>query len=360
MSKGLIPEDQRQRIVSLIVIVGLLVTVWYMLDLVLLTFLLTFIFYHLLEKIQCRYVKILGRRLPDPLIMIVLYVFFVGAVSLLSIEVFPKLVHQFNIIATALSNFDIAMVQAAVGERMAALLSGMDFNSYLGQAGTLLAEIFGRLSGFLLNLFIALILSFAIIAEKKKIAQFGINVSKSNISFIYDYFVTYGGGFCKTFGQVMKVQVTIAFINSILTAIALSIFGYPAVAGLGLMVFLLGLIPVAGVIISFIPLSVIGFTIGGFLMVFKVILFILLLHAFEAYIMNPKLMSRKTRLPVCFVFLILLIGEHYMGVWGLLIGVPIFIFLMTAFKVDYQVIDGQKRKGKCDPEAQEPPPANLY
>ena len=95
------------------------------------------------------------------------------------------------------------------------------------------------------------------------------------------------------------------------------------------------------------------------MMVLKVVIFILLLHAFEAYIMNPKLMSRKTRLPVCFVFLILLIGEHYMGVWGLLIGVPIFIFLMTAFKVDYQVVGSHGKKQKCDPEAQEPPPANL-
>lgn len=359
MSQSLIPEEKKQKIISLVVIIGLLLTVWYMLDLVLLTFLLTFIFYHLLEKVQCRYVKILGRRLPDPLIMVVLYALFIAAVSILSIEVFPKLVHQVNIIATALSNFDIAAVQAAVGERAAALLSGVDVNSYIGQAGTLLAEVFSRLSGFLLNMFIALILSFAIIAEKKKIAQFGINVSKSNISFLYDYFVTYGGGFCQTFGQVMKVQVTIAFINSIITTIALSIFGYPAVGGLGLMVFLLGLIPVAGVIISFIPLSVIGFTIGGIMMVLKVVIFILLLHAFEAYIMNPKLMSRKTRLPVCFVFLILLIGEHYMGVWGLLIGVPIFIFLMTAFKVDYQVVGSHGKKQKCDPEDQEPPPANL-
>jgi len=86
-------------------------------------------------------------------------------------------------------------------------------------------------------------------------------------------------------------------------------------------------------------------------MVAKVVIFILLLHGFEAYILNPKLMSRKTRLPVCFVFLILLIGEHYLGVWGLLIGVPVFIFLMTAFNVDYKVMDESKRrKAKCEPE----------
>ena len=351
MTNQLIPEAKKQKIISLIVIVGLLVTVWYMLDLMLMTFLLTFIFYHLLEKIQCRYVKVLNTRLPDVLILIFIYTIFVILISLFSIEVFPKLVRQFNVIAGSLANFDIAAVKEVTGNRVAMLLSGIDFNTYMTEAGSFLAGAFGMISSFLLKFIIAMILSFALVAEKKKIAQFGINVSKSQISFIYDYFITYGGGFCQTFGQVMKVQVMIAFINSVLTMIALSIFGYPTIGGLGMMVFLLGLIPVAGVIISFIPLAVIGFTLGGLAMVGKVVIFILLLHGFEAYILNPKLMSRKTRLPVCFVFLILLIGEHYLGIWGLLIGVPVFIFLMTAFKVDYKVMDERKRgKNKCEPE----------
>lgn len=351
MGDKLILEEKKERIISLIVIFGLLVTVWYMLDLMLMTFLLTFIFYHLVEKIQCRYIKTLGTRLPDIIILLFVYGLFIILISLFSIEIFPKLVRQFNIIANALGNFDIAAVKAVTGEKIAKLLSGIDFNSYITDAGVFLAGAFGMISGLVIKFFIAMILSFAIVAEKKKIAQFGINISKSQISFIYEYFVTYGGGFCSTFGQVMKVQITIAFINALLTTIALSIYGYPAIGGLGLMVFLLGLIPVAGVIISFIPLAVIGFTIGGLATVAKVLVFIVLLHAFEAYILNPRLMSRKTRLPVCFIFLILLIGEHYLGIWGLLIGVPVFIFLMTAFNVDYKVMEeARKKKDKCEPD----------
>ena len=343
MGEGLLPENKREKIISLIVLFSLLLTVWYMLDLVLLTFILTFIFYHCLEKAQKRYVKHLGQRLPDPVVLLALYLLFFCVIALISIYVFPKLLYQINIIATAFANFDIESVRLALGPQGQNLLSGIDFNDYIGKAGFALANIVTTLSGFLLKVFIALILSFAIIAEKSKIAQFGTNMKKSSVSFLYDYFVTYGGGFCVTFGQVMKVQITIAFINAIITTIALSIFGYPAVGGLGLMVFILGLIPVAGVIISFIPLAVIGFTVGGLMTVVKIIIFILLLHAFEAYFLNPKLMSRRTKLPVSFVFLILLIGEHYMGVWGLLIGVPVFIFLMTAFKVDYQVSDKKEK-----------------
>ncbi len=164
----------------------------------------------------------------------------------------------------------------------------------------------------------------------------------SRISFIYDYWITFGGNFCNTFGKVMKVQVTIALINSIISIILLTILGFPQVMSLGVMIFLLGLIPVAGVAISLIPLSIIAFNIGGISKVVAVILMVLLIHGLEAYILNPKLMSDKTELPVCFVFIILLVGEHYMGVWGLLIGVPIFIFLLNAMKVNYS--DSHKKE----------------
>jgi predicted PurR-regulated permease PerM len=53
-------------------------------------------------------------------------------------------------------------------------------------------------------------------------------------------------------------------------------------------------------------------------------------------------MANRTRLPVSFVFIVLLVGEKYLGVWGLLIGVPIFIFLMTVFGVSYSEVTEEK------------------
>lgn len=342
MEQNLIPKGKQERVVSLIVLIGMLITVWYMLDLVLLTFLLTFIFYHLLKLVQLKINNGWGRRLPEPFILSVLYIIFIVLLSFLSIEVFPKLVDQFNIIANALATFDIEAVKTAMGQRMTLFFSGIDINSYIGQAGTLLASLITKISGFLFNFLIALLLSFLILVEKNTIYEFGLNVKKSNVSFIYDYLITYGGGFCKTFGKVMKVQVTIAFINSLLSMIILAVLGFPAIGGLGIMIFCLGLIPVAGVVISFIPLSVIGFSIGGVKAVVEVVALIVGIHMVETYILNPKLMSQKTRLPVSFVFIILVVAEHYLGIWGLLIGIPVFIFLMTAFEIDYKV-SGKKK-----------------
>jgi predicted PurR-regulated permease PerM len=99
----------------------------------------------------------------------------------------------------------------------------------------------------------------------------------------------------------------------------------------------LSLIPVAGVAISFIPLSMIAFRMGGFVEILYVIIMILTLHALEAYVLNPKLMSVKTELPVFFTFLILIFSEHFMGIWGLIIGIPIFIFILDLLEFKFAV-----------------------
>ena len=136
-----------------------------------------------------------------------------------------------------------------------------------------------------------------------------------------------------TFGKVIEAQFIIAIVNTVLSVIALWIMDFPQLFGLGIMIFFLGLIPVAGVIISLIPLSLIAYTIGGFIQVLYILIIIAIIHAIEAYILNPKLMSSKTDLPIFYTFIVLIFSEHFFGVWGLIIGIPIFVFLLDVLEV---------------------------
>jgi predicted PurR-regulated permease PerM len=61
---------------------------------------------------------------------------------------------------------------------------------------------------------------------------------------------------------------------------------------------------------------------------------VVVLHALESYVLNPKLMSSKTNLPTFITFIILVFGEHFLGVWGLILGIPIFIFFLDLVGVD--------------------------
>lgn len=338
-------NDLKERIISWAVMILMFVTMWYMLNIVLLTFVITFVFYHLVDLIQrkCKKLVPIQFRVPDGFILTVLYIAFILILTFASIVFLPKLAAYFTDLANVFINFNMDAVRAVIDPRLADVFGKIDFNRYIANAGIMLATGVTAVGGFGVNLFLSLILSYLLLLEKKQIKKFGERLADSRISFIYDYWMNFGGNFCKTFGKVMKVQVTIALINSIVSMIILTALGFPQILILGVMIFILGLVPVAGVVISLVPLSIIAFNIGGLSKVIAVLAMIILIHILEAYVLNPKLMSDQTKLPVCFIFIILLVGEHYLGVWGLLIGVPIFIFLLNAMDVDYKDISGGKK-----------------
>ncbi|HWQ79048.1 MAG TPA: AI-2E family transporter [Anaerovoracaceae bacterium] len=343
-NRPIIDKELKERLISWIVILVMFITIWYMLDIVLFTFIITFVFYHLVRLFQRKRRKFITAEIPDGLILTIFYAVFIMILTFSSIVLAPRLADFFMDLANIFKNFNINALTESLDPRLAEVLANIDLSTYLREAGIMLSFGVTAVGGFGINLFLSLILSFLLLLEKKKIIRFGERLADSRICFIYDYIVTFGGNFCATFGKVMKVQVTIALINSIISMILLTIMGFPQIAGLGAMIFLLGLIPVAGVVVSLVPLCIIAFNIGGISKVIAVILMICLIHALEAYVLNPKLMSDRTELPVCFIFIILLVGEHYLGVWGLLIGVPIFIFLLNAMEVNYSGVSCKEEK----------------
>ena len=347
--------DWKTVIVSAIVLGLLVYTIAFMWNTVLLTFLLTFIFYALLKFIR----KWLARvprlaRIPDAVILILCYVLGLTLVGMCGVAFTGVLVTQATEIARSFINFDFRNIRDALDPRVAEYIMDLDINSYLDQVGLAILNALPGVGKFSFNLVMAIALSFLLLLEKRKIALFGEVMEKSRIADVYRYVYGFGINFCRTFGKVMKVQVTIAFFNGILSIIMLAILGFPNIWGLGIMIFLLGLVPVAGVIISLVPLTIIAFNIGGFTKVIQVLVMVAIIHILEAYVLNPKLMSSRTDLPVCFIFTILLVAEQWLGAWGLLIGIPLFIFLMTIFEIRYEeAMHSRKKDGRWLPKARE-------
>src|SRR5690606_18875659 len=168
---------------------------------------------------------------------------------------------------------------------------------------------------------------------KPRLIEFTNKFKHSKIAPFYQEIEFFGKKFSQTFGKVIEAQFMIALINTFLTVIVLVVLGFPQIFGVAIMVFFLGLIPVAGVIISLIPLTLIAFTIGGYLKVVYLFIAIMVIHAGEAYILNPKLMSSKTDLPVFYTFIVLIFSQNFFGVWGLIIGIPVFVFLLDVLDV---------------------------
>ena len=316
--------------VSLLLLFAILISIRPMMNLLLLTFMFSFILYGIQNFIFLKIIKLIPINRTG--ITVAIFSILAGALVLFIYKYIPIITKELILIGTQLSDFDINNYEDAINPEIRAAIS-TSIQSYVVEGGTYLIHSVTNIWKFSLNIFIALMLSLFLILEKDMTIKFLNKFEHSKISFSYTYYKKLGKNFVNSFAKVMEAQILISLTNSILSAITLSLLGFPQAVGLGFMIFILGLIPVAGVIISLIPLSIIALKLGGVIKLLYVLGMVVVLHAIEAYFLNPKLMSIKTKLPVFFTFVVLLLSEHFMGVWGLLFGIPLFLFLLDLLEV---------------------------
>ncbi|MBC8079863.1 MAG: AI-2E family transporter [Gorillibacterium sp.] len=322
------------RLLILVFIVLILIVIRDILNLVL----ITFIFAFLMDRIQSGITRLISKwvKIKPQIIIIFLYAMVIALLTIGISKYFPIVVGEISQLIKQLSNLNIKP-QATDNEMInyvVEAINRLDLASYLEDGFDILSKSVTNIGKWGLQIFLAVVLSLFFLLEKKRIIGFTRKFKTSKISFLYNELEYFGDRFLSSFGKVIEVQFLIALINCVLSVILLSIMGFPQLIALGLMIFLLGLIPVAGVFISLIPLSIIGFSIGGIRMVIYVLIAVAVIHALESYVLNPKLMSSKTHLPVFYTFIVLIFGEHYFGVWGLILGIPLFIFVLDLLDVD--------------------------
>jgi predicted PurR-regulated permease PerM len=69
--------------------------------------------------------------------------------------------------------------------------------------------------------------------------------------------------------------------------------------------------------------------VGGVPLVLKLILLIAIVHAFEAYILNPNITGNVLHIHPLLVLVLLLLGERFFGVWGMVAGVPVGYYVIS-------------------------------
>ncbi|OIJ49947.1 AI-2E family transporter [Listeria monocytogenes] len=321
-------ENDTARRVLVFVLLGIvLYLLRSMIDLILLTFIFAFLVTRLENVILKRV------RVPRKLIVIVLY-------SLVAVFLYVAIVHFLPILINQISQLVDSLVKLynnpsdnTIVKWIVGFLKESNIQKYL-QAGVdfIIASLSG-IGSVGLSFFLALILSLFFSLEKERVTSFTGQFMTSKVGFIFKEAAFFGKKFVSTFGVVLEAQLMIALVNTFITTIALYLMDFPQLLSLSIMVFVLGLIPVAGVIISCIPLVLIAYSVGGFQDVVYILITVVIVHAIETYILNPKLMSSKTNLPVFYTFIILIFSETFFGVWGLIVGIPVFVFLLDILEV---------------------------
>ena len=134
-------------------------------------------------------------------------------------------------------------------------------------------------------------------------------------------------------GRAFEAQIIIAIVNTLLTLVGLTFLGVPSKLFLSVFVFLCSFVPVVGVIISSIPLCLIGYKAGGAAMALYSGILIVIIHFIEAYFLNPRIVGGHLSVHPFIAVCILVFSENWFGVWGLLLGVPCAIFIYRSLIV---------------------------
>lgn len=123
-------------------------------------------------------------------------------------------------------------------------------------------------------------------------------------------------------GGYVSGQATIAFLNSLLGFIMMSIIGVPFAAVVAVVVFLLALIPLVGALMATGVVTVVALFNSPTTALIALIYYLIYMQI-EAYVLTPRIMGRIVKVPGAFVVIGALTGGTLLGLLGALIAIPV-------------------------------------
>ena len=317
-------KQELRRLVVLLVIVLVLYEARSLMNMILLTFIFTYLIVHWVRLVQ-RWIP----QVPVTLVVLLSYLLLILGLFYVVTDYVPMLVNQLVKMTNSLITFYQSADMHWLMKYLNQFVSSSTLATQARHGVTLAVTTLTNFGTLLVAVVMSVILSFFYTIELRQMNEFSKTfLSSQHLSWFFKDLDFFGKKFVNTFGVVLEAQFFIALTNAALTMIALFFMKMPQIFALGLMVFILSLVPVAGVIISLVPLSMVGYSVGGIRYIVYLIIVILVIHMIESYVLNPKFMSSRTELPIFYTFVVLLVSEHLFGVWGLIVGVPIFTFLL--------------------------------
>lgn len=133
----------------------------------------------------------------------------------------------------------------------------------------------------------------------------------------------------------IRGQLSICLINFVLTTIGLFLLDVKYALTLGVVAGMFSIIPVFGSIMSTVPIVLVALT-TSVLDAVKAMSMIALIHLIEANFLNPKVMGHHVELHPVVILFAIMVGEHFLGPIGLLVGVPVMASARSILRFAYQ------------------------
>lgn len=287
-------------------------------------------------------------RIPRKMIIISLYMFiFVGLCGLISYVV-PKVINEAVTGASELgflrervdtARFEI-VAQNPNLKPIITFIDSLKFNweAYairIKEQGQIYVQSYVAMAfTAITTLFLSLLFAFLVVLDLTRLREEIRKLGRSRLHDFYEQSAEPVVRFAAVIARSFRAQAVIAVVNTVLTLAGFLLLGLPKVALLSIIVFFFSFIPVLGVFVSTGPAVLVALNAGGYVLGIKVVIFIILIHMVEAYILNPLIYGQHLKLNPVVVLIILYVGHHFFGVWGMLLGVPVaYYFIHYVFQV---------------------------
>ncbi len=303
--------------------------------LVFITYILCFLFNGPIERLAAK------TRLPRTLWTVVIYLLFVSVVLTIASSVLPKLGAESTAFLKKLPDTLETLRQrldawAWLAPDMAAPISRIkDYLTLEALVGVktetvfvLAVNSFNQITAYISIFLLGTLFSFLIMLDLPNLRAKTIALRDSRLRDIYDVTARSVVRFAVVVGMGFRAQMMIAALNTVLTAIGMYILGIQPVMLLSTVVFFCGLIPVLGTFISSAPIVLVAVNTVGPGHALWAIAMIVIVHTIETYVLNPRIVAAMFKISPLITLVILYIGHKLFGLWGMVLGVPISVFIL--------------------------------
>jgi len=293
-------------------------------------------------------------RLPRTVIIVAIYSLILVGLGGWVYYAIPKIINEATGVAAELTSIQDKLLSlrdelASTSQAMRPLLDRMDkesLNTYLSELRVEIRPILEKSATIAFKavstVLLSLLFSFLIILDLSRLTREVKRFEQSRLHDLYKESAEPVVNFASVVARAFRAQAMIAVTNTVLTALGFAIIGVPKIFLLSTIVFFFSFIPVLGVFISTTPAVLVALNTGGYKMAALVIIVVTVIHLIEAYILNPLIYGHHLKLNPVIVLIILFVGHHFFGLWGMLLGVPVsYYFLHYVFGVPIEQTDEQ-------------------
>jgi len=209
---------------------------------------------------------------------------------------------------------------------------------------------FNQISTYVSTFLLGTLFSFLIMLDLPNLRAKAIQLRSSRLHDIYDVTARSVVRFAVVVGMGFRAQILIAAVNTLMTAVGMLALGIEPIALLSTVVFFCGLIPVLGTFISSAPIVLVAVNTTGPGHALWAIAMILVVHTVETYVLNPRIMAAMFKISPVVTLMILYVGHKLFGLWGMVLGVPVSVFIFRHVILGTDGLDGGQNGRTSDRE----------